>query len=61
VDAWTSGGWRQIAEGGTVGNRRILLLPSPVDTDRIRVRVVQSRATPLLTSIGLHTTAPVPD
>jgi alpha-L-fucosidase len=59
VDAWTPAGWRQIAEGGTVGDRRILLLPEPVETDRVRVRVVQSRATPLITSIGLHTTAAV--
>lgn len=57
VDAWTPTGWRQIAEGGTIGNRRILVLPEPVDTDRLRVRVVQSRATPLMTSVGLHTTA----
>jgi len=59
VDAWTSVGWRQIAEGGTVGDRRILLLPEPVETDRVRVRVVASRATPLITSIGLHTAAAV--
>jgi alpha-L-fucosidase len=57
VDAWTPAGWRQIAEGGTMGNRRILVLPEPVETDRIRVRVVRSRATPLITSVGLHTTA----
>lgn len=56
VDAWTPDGWRQIAEGGTMGNRRILLLPQTVETDRLRIRVVQSRATPLITSVGLHTT-----
>ncbi len=57
VDAWSPTGWRQIAEGGTIGNHRVLVLPEPVDTDRLRVRVVQSRATPLITSVGLHTSA----
>lgn len=56
VDAWTGTRWRQIADGGTIGNRRILVLPGPVHTDRLRVRVLQSRAMPLITSIGLHTT-----
>jgi alpha-L-fucosidase len=56
VDAWTGTGWQQIAEGGTMGDQRILVLPEPVSTDRLRVRVVQSRATPLITSVGLHTT-----
>lgn len=46
-------GWRQVAEGTTIGYKRILHLPQ-VSTDRIRVRITSSKAAPVLESIGLY-------
>ena len=46
-------GWRQLAEGTTIGYKRILHFPQ-VSTDRIRVRITSSKAAPVLESIGLY-------
>ncbi len=54
VDVWTGTAWTTVATGTTIGYARILLLPAPVTADRIRFRVVQSRATPHLSTLGLY-------
>ena len=53
VDGWTDDGWRQVAAGTTIGHKRILTLDS-VHTDRIRVRIIDSKACPILTGIELY-------
>ncbi|MFK8846719.1 alpha-L-fucosidase [Streptomyces sp. Ac-502] len=54
VEARTGGTWRRIAEGTTVGHRRILALPAPVTADAVRVRVLAARAAPHLTPVTAH-------
>ncbi|EPD95338.1 hypothetical protein HMPREF1486_02125 [Streptomyces sp. HPH0547] len=54
VEARQDGRWRRIASGTTVGHRRILALPAPVTADRVRVRVLESRAEPRLRPVTLH-------
>ncbi|OON83030.1 alpha-L-fucosidase [Streptomyces tsukubensis] len=54
VDIWTAGAWRQAATGATIGYARILVLPTPMTTDRVRVRVLRARSTPRLASVALH-------
>ncbi|KEF06083.1 MULTISPECIES: alpha-L-fucosidase [Streptomyces] len=54
VEARTGGTWRRIAEGTTVGHRRILALPAPVTADAVRVRVLAARATPHLGPVTVH-------
>lgn len=53
VDAWTDGGWQEVAAGGNVGHKRIVRFPI-VTTDRIRVRVTASRAAPVLGHCSAH-------
>lgn len=48
------GGWKEIASGTTVGNRRILALPAPVTADEVRVKAVETRAEPHLKPVTLH-------
>jgi len=51
VDAWRNGKWEQIAEGTTVGYKRIL--PVDVETDKIRVNFLDSRGPLVISSISL--------
>ncbi len=53
VDAHVKGRWSTVADGTTVGYKRILQI-DPILTDRVRVRVLDSRATPLIAEIGLY-------
>ncbi len=45
VDAWIDGAWKEIAQATNIGYKRILRFPD-VTTDKIRVRVLQSRSVP---------------
>lgn len=42
VEAWINGQWTQIAEGTTVGYKRMVRFPE-VETDRLRIKVLNSR------------------
>ncbi len=53
VDAMIDGKWEQISESANVGYKRILRFPQ-VTTDKIRVRLLASRATPALTNVSAH-------
>lgn len=57
VDVVENGEWRKIAEGTTVGNRRILRV-GPQQTQRIRISLSDTRACPLLSEVGLFLAPP---
>ncbi|MGZ0150365.1 alpha-L-fucosidase [Kribbella sp. WER1] len=44
VDALVDGSWQEIATGTTIGHRRLLPLPEPVDADDVRLRILVTRA-----------------
>ncbi|MFD7530452.1 alpha-L-fucosidase [Streptomyces sp. NPDC059849] len=54
VEARVGGRWQRIAEGTTIGHRRILSLASPVTATSVRVKVLESRAAPHLGATTLH-------
>ncbi len=54
LDRWSDGAWTPIATGTSIGNRRLVRLPEPVTTDRVRLRITQAAATPALSEFGLH-------
>nr|WTB30691.1 hypothetical protein OG781_15375 [Streptomyces sp. NBC_00830] len=54
VEARIDGSRQRIAEGTTIGNRRILPLASPVTATAVRVKVLESRAAPHLGATTLH-------
>jgi alpha-L-fucosidase len=56
IDAWNSEAWSSIAEGTSIGPRRILRLPTPVTAARLRLRITKSAATPVLTEFALYAT-----
>lgn len=53
LDAWIEGSWKEIALGTTVGYKKILRFPV-VDTDRFRIRILQSRLEPALSKVSAH-------
>ncbi|MCZ7639898.1 MAG: discoidin domain-containing protein [Verrucomicrobia bacterium] len=54
VDRWQEGEWVECARGTSVGNRRLLRLGTPVQTERVRLRVTQASACPALSAFGLY-------
>jgi alpha-L-fucosidase len=57
IDAWVNGSWTSVAEITTVGYKRIVPV-ADTTTDRVRVRVLDSRAEPMLAELGLYSSAP---
>ena len=52
VDAWNGRAWKEIAAGTTVGYKR-LLETDTVRAQKVRIRILASRAAPSITSFGL--------
>ena len=59
LDAWIEGGWREVARATTIGYKRILRFPS-VNTERFRVRILDSRLNPGIATFAAHFSAPQP-
>lgn len=53
VEYSDGGSWKEIASGTTVGHKRILRFEEPVPSGKIRVRVTDSFAKPMIKSIQL--------
>lgn len=53
VSAWENNTWKEIAQGTTIGNKRILALGG-VSTTKIKVEIKAAKACPLLSNIGLY-------
>lgn len=53
IDAWMDGRWAEIAAGQTVGYKRICRTQT-VTTDRLRLRILDSRVCPTISNVGLY-------
>ena len=53
VEVHSDGAWRHFASGTTVGCKRILTAP-PVRADRIRIRILSSLASPVLSAVEVY-------
>jgi alpha-L-fucosidase len=53
VDAWNGSSWNQIANDTTIGQKKLIRLPSPVTTGQVRLRITGSRTTPTIAEFGL--------
>ncbi len=51
VDAFIDGNWKHIAEGTTIGHKRILALESPLQTNKIKINIKDSKASPTISNI----------
>jgi len=57
IDRWSSGAWEQIASATSIGPRRLIRLDRPVTAARLRVRVTESSATPMLSEFAVFAEA----
>lgn len=53
LEAWVNGAWEEIANGTTVGYKKILRFPT-VTTEKLRLRILESRLTPTVAEISAH-------
>ncbi len=53
VDAWIDSEWKTIGKGTTIGLRRLLRVPSTT-TDRLRIKITDSRNNPSLSTLELY-------
>jgi alpha-L-fucosidase len=52
LEAWVDGAWREIGAGTTIGYKRILKVTA-VETQRVRLRILQSRLNPAIATLAL--------
>ncbi len=57
IDALISGTWRQVAEGTTIGPRRVLRFPT-VSASSLRVKILAAKACPALSSVSCYCAPP---
>jgi alpha-L-fucosidase len=53
LDAWLDGKWTEVAIGTTAGYKKILRFPT-VTTDKLRLRVLESRLQPTVAEVSVH-------
>ncbi len=58
LDAWEGAAWKEFAHGTTVGYKRLLRF-NEVTTQKVRLRILDSRVCPTLNSFGLYQAPPI--
>ena len=53
LDSWNGSSWQRIIKATTVGYKRLLRF-SPVQSQRVRFTIIDSRATPLISNMGIY-------
>jgi alpha-L-fucosidase len=53
VEAWIDDGWVSIAEGTTIGYKRILETAT-TNNSKFRLNIVKAKADPLISTFGLY-------
>jgi alpha-L-fucosidase len=55
IEVWAEDRWLKVADQTTVGSRRIVRIPRQ-STDKLRIRIAESLATPALSEVGVYWT-----
>jgi alpha-L-fucosidase len=53
LEAWKDGQWEKIAEGTTIGYKRLLRFPD-LQTSKVRVTITATRLTAYISEMGLY-------
>jgi alpha-L-fucosidase len=54
IEVWKDNSWQKLAQETTIGYKRILQLDSPVETNKIRVTIIDSKACPLISNFEVY-------
>ena len=54
IEVWKDNSWQKVAQETTIGYKRILQLDSPVETNKIRVTIIDSKACPLISNFEVY-------
>jgi alpha-L-fucosidase len=60
IERWQPDGWQPVAKTGSIGPRRLIRLDAPVISQRLRLRVVQASASPVLSEFALFSETGMP-
>ncbi|MGV8094745.1 MAG: alpha-L-fucosidase [Mangrovibacterium sp.] len=53
VEAWKENSWQKVAEGTTIGYKRILKT-EPFTTSKVKISITESKACPVISSVSLY-------
>jgi alpha-L-fucosidase len=53
IERWQREGWQPLAKATSIGARRLIRLDAPVIAQRLRLRVTQASASPVLSEFAL--------
>lgn len=53
-EVWQDGAWRTLAQHSCLGPCRLIRLDAPVTTNKVRLRIVEAAASPVLAEFGLY-------
>jgi alpha-L-fucosidase len=53
IETWNAGSWAPVAQATSIGAGRLIRLPQPVTSTRLRVRVGQASASPALSELAV--------
>ena len=59
IDVQKDGQWQQVAEGQTVGYKRICRIPETT-ADKVRIRILDARVCPTISTFGLYRAPSIP-
>jgi alpha-L-fucosidase len=54
IDVWAGGAWKTVAEGQSIGRKRIERFEPAIAAQQVRFRVVQANAIPTIRAISVH-------
>jgi alpha-L-fucosidase len=53
IEAWKDNQWQKVADATTIGYKRILKI-EPISTNKIRVNILASKASPVISNVALY-------
>mgnify|MGYP002410046310 CR=1 FL=1 len=54
IEAWKDNSWQEIARAATIGHKRIVRLEHPVETQKLRINIEDSRACPVISNVEIY-------
>jgi alpha-L-fucosidase len=53
VEVWQDNGWKKVAEGTTIGYKRILTIPA-IKSNKVKVNVTDAKACPVISNVEIY-------